>query len=76
MERYDKRKIPYTKASIIELEVQYAIDAAPNGWGEHCSDYIIRFEKALKAHLGVKYAIATSSCTWACVPSGSDPAIR
>jgi perosamine synthetase len=59
------RKIPYTKPSITELEVQYASDAAANGWGEHCYEYIIRFEEAFKAHLGVKYAIATSSCTGA-----------
>ena len=59
------RKIPYTKPSITELEVQYATDAAANGWGEHCYGYIIRFEEAFKAHLGVKYAIATSSCTGA-----------
>ena len=59
------RKIPYTKPSITELEVQYATDAAANGWGEHCYDYIVRFEEEFKAHLGVKYAIATSSCTGA-----------
>ena len=59
------RKIPYTKPSITSLEVEYATDAAANGWGEHCYDYIIRFEEAFKAHLGVKYAIATSSCTGA-----------
>lgn len=58
-------KIPYTKPSITELEVEYATDAASNGWGEHCYDYIIRFEEAFKAHLGVRYAIATSSCTGA-----------
>ena len=59
------RNIPYTKPSITELEVQYATDAAANGWGEHCYDYIIRFEEAFKSHLKVKYAIATSSCTGA-----------
>ncbi|MFN7677712.1 MAG: DegT/DnrJ/EryC1/StrS family aminotransferase [Cyanobacteriota bacterium] len=59
------RKIPYTKPSITDLEVQYATDAARNGWGEHCYDYILRFEEAFQAHLGVKYAIATSSCTGA-----------
>ena len=32
------RKIPYIKPSITELEVQYATDAATNGWGEHCYD--------------------------------------
>ena len=56
-------RIPYSKPSITELEVTYATDAARNGWGEHCYEYITRFEEAFKAHLGVKYAIATSSCT-------------
>lgn len=60
-----KRRIPYTKPSIAELEVSYATDAAANGWGEHCYDYSIRFEDAVRAHLGVDYLIATSSCTGA-----------
>lgn len=60
-----KSRIPYTKPSITELEVRYATDAAANGWGEKCYEYINRFEGAFKAHLGVKYAIATSSCTGA-----------
>lgn len=58
-------KIYYTKPSITELEIRYATDAAANGWGEHCYEYITRFEEAFKVHLGVKYAIATSSCTGA-----------
>jgi len=60
-----KSRIYYTKPSITELEVRYATDAAANGWGEKCNEYINRFEEAFKAHLGVKYAIATSSCTGA-----------
>ena len=60
-----KNKIPYTKPSITELEIKYATDAASNGWGNNCYAYIDRFEKAFKEHLGVKYAIATSSCTGA-----------
>ncbi|MBF0103087.1 MAG: DegT/DnrJ/EryC1/StrS aminotransferase family protein [Desulfobacterales bacterium] len=60
-----KSRIYYTKPSITELEVAYATDAARNGWGERCYEYITRFEEAFKAHLGVKYAIATSSCTGA-----------
>ncbi len=59
------KRIYYTKPSITELEVEYVTDAARNGWGEHCYEYITRFEEAFKAHLGVKYAIATSSCTGA-----------
>ncbi|RLA50192.1 MAG: glutamine--scyllo-inositol aminotransferase [Gammaproteobacteria bacterium] len=60
-----KPRIHYTKPSITELEISYATDAAANGWGEKCYEYINRFEEAFKAHLGVKYAIATSSCTGA-----------
>lgn len=58
-------RILYTKPSVTELEVRYAADAAANGWGEHCYDYINRFEAAFKDHLGVTHALATSSCTGA-----------
>ena len=58
-------RIYYTKPSITEKEVEYATDAARNGWGERCYEYIARFEEAFKKHLGVKYAVATSSCTGA-----------
>lgn len=58
-------RILYTKPSITELETRYAADAAANGWGEHCYDYINRFEAAFKEHLGTEFAIATSSCTGA-----------
>lgn len=60
-----KSKILYTKPSITELEIQYATDAAKNGWGERCYDYINRFENVFCEYLGVKHAIATSSCTGA-----------
>jgi perosamine synthetase len=60
-----KPRIRYTKPSITEKEVEYATDAARNGWGERCYEYINRFEEMFKSHLGVKYAIATSSCTGA-----------
>jgi perosamine synthetase len=60
-----KPRIYYTKPSITELEVEYATDAARNGWGDRCYEYINRFEEAFKTHLGVNYAIATSSCTGA-----------
>jgi len=60
-----KSRIHYTKPSITELEVRYATDAAANGWGERCYEYIDRFEHAFQKHLGTKHAIATSSCTGA-----------
>ena len=58
-------RIPYTKPSITQIEIDYATDAARSGWGEHCYEYIYRFQNAFSAHLGVKHAIATSSCTGA-----------
>ncbi len=60
-----KSPIAYTRPSISELEVAYATDAARNGWGPRCYDYIHRFEKDFATHLGVDRAIATSSCTGA-----------
>jgi perosamine synthetase len=60
-----KSRILYTKPSITDLEVRYATDAAANGWGDKCYDYINRFEELFNQHLGVQYAIATSSCTGA-----------
>jgi perosamine synthetase len=59
------QRIYYTKPSITELEIEYANDAVRNGWGDRCYEYIRRFEEAFKKHLGVKYVIATSSCTGA-----------
>lgn len=58
-------RIFYTKPSITAREVELATDAAANGWGAACYEYIARFEQAFAAHLGVRYAIATSSCTGA-----------
>lgn len=60
-----KNRIYYTKPSITELEIRYATDAATSGWGEHCYDYIHRFERQFCEYLGVRYAIATSSGTGA-----------
>ena len=45
-------RIFYTKPSITEKEVKYATDAARYGWGEHCYEYINRFEELFKQHLG------------------------
>lgn len=60
-----KDKILYTKPSITDLEIKYASDAAKYGWGDNCYKYIDKFEDLFKSHLGVKHAIATSSCTGA-----------
>ena len=60
-----KPSIAYTKPSITDLEVAYATDAARHGWGERCYEYLARFERDFAKHLGVDFAIATSSCTGA-----------
>lgn len=60
-----KPRIHYTKPSITSLEVHYATDAAENGWGERCYDYIHKFEHLFAEHLGIEFAVATSSCTGA-----------
>ena len=58
-------RIPYTKPSITKLEEEFANDAVKNGWGNDCYAYINKFERDFANYLGVKYAIATSSCTGA-----------
>ena len=60
-----KPRILYTKPSITDREIAYTTDAATNGWGDRCYEYIHRFEAGFCSHLDVKYAIATSSCTGA-----------
>lgn len=59
------KPIAYAKPSIGELEKLYVCDAIENGWGVSCYDYIYKFEDSFKEYLGVKHAIATSSCTGA-----------
>ena len=41
-------RIYYTKPSITDLEVIYVTDAAKNGWGDKCYDYLfnLRFQNA------------------------------
>ena len=59
------RKIYYTKPSIGERELEFAMDAVRTGWGEHCYDYIKKFEGGFSSYLGVRHSVATSSCTGA-----------
>jgi perosamine synthetase len=58
-------KIPITRPSITNLEIEYVQDAITNGWGSKCYDYINRFEKQFAAYEETKFALATSSCTGA-----------
>ena len=51
--------------SISAKEAAYAFDAASNGWNSEWSKYLTKFEKKFAEYIGVKYALATSSCTGA-----------
>ena len=51
--------------SISFREVVYSFDAAVNGWNNEWSKYLKSFEKQFAEYVGVKYAMATSSCTGA-----------
>ena len=57
------KSILLSGSSISPLEIYYAADAALTGWNEKCFDYLKRFEATVCKTLGVKYAIATPSCT-------------
>lgn len=62
---HKSQRIALSRPSITELELSCMADAAANGWGEHCYDYIERFQRVFTQALKVSYAIATSSCTGA-----------
>lgn len=51
--------------SITPREVSYVTDAVSRGWNHNHSDYINQFEKYFAEFVGVKHAMATSSCTGA-----------
>lgn len=51
--------------SISAREAVYAHDAAAHGWNRNWSKYLTSFEAAFADYVGVKHAIATSSCTGA-----------
>jgi perosamine synthetase len=59
------RKVLAAKPSITKREIEYVNDAICNGWGEHCYDYLNRFENEFKAYQNSPYGLATSSCTGA-----------
>ncbi|MBB73435.1 MAG: glutamine--scyllo-inositol aminotransferase [Planctomycetaceae bacterium] len=58
-------RIRIAKPWISNLEISYVQDAVSNGWGEKCYTYIKKLEKRFSEYLGIKHAVATSSCTGA-----------
>jgi perosamine synthetase len=59
------RKILAAKPSITSREIDYVTDAITNGWGEHCYDYLLKFENAFRLYQNSPHGFATSSCTGA-----------
>ena len=51
--------------SISAREIIYTNDAVRYGWNNQWANYLKEFEKSFADYIGVKYAIATSSCTGA-----------
>jgi perosamine synthetase len=51
--------------SISAREVAYALDAVRHGWNRRWSGYLDSFERSFADYVGVKHALATSSCTGA-----------
>ena len=51
--------------SISEKEIYYSFDATKEGWNSKFNYYISKLEEKFAKYIGVKYAIATSSCTGA-----------
>lgn len=51
--------------SVSLREVSYATDAARYGWNDQWSKYLKAFESSFSEYVGVRHALATSSCTGA-----------
>lgn len=61
----DGQEILTAGPSISPLEIGYTESAVRSGWNRKHSDFITRFEKEVSSFLGVRHAMATSSCTGA-----------
>ena len=56
-------RIPIAGPSITQREIDYATDAAANGWYDRAGEYPRRFEEAFAEYIGVKHAVSLPSCT-------------
>lgn len=65
MSSSESSRIAYTRPSVTPREVELVTDAARNGWGDKCYEYIGKFERVFAKHVGAPYAVSTSSCTGA-----------
>ena len=58
-------RIHYVKPSITDLEMNLVTKAMQEAWGQNAGKYVTLFEAEFAEVVGVKHAIATSSCTGA-----------
>ncbi|MBC8325960.1 MAG: DegT/DnrJ/EryC1/StrS family aminotransferase [Verrucomicrobia subdivision 3 bacterium] len=56
-------RIPIAGPGITQREIDYATDAATNGWYARAGEYPHRFEAAFANYIGVKHAVSLPSCT-------------
>jgi perosamine synthetase len=56
-------RLPVAGPWITDKEVEYAADAARNGWYGRAGEYPARFEQAMADYLGVRHAVALPHCT-------------
>lgn len=61
----DREKLLTAGPSITQKEIDYVLDAVKNGWNKNWNCYLERFEDAFARFIGVRYALALSSCTGA-----------
>ena len=57
--------IPSAGPSITDLEVRLVTQAVRDGWYERMSDYLDQFERAFSDYTGMRYCLATNTCTGA-----------
>jgi perosamine synthetase len=56
-------RIPIAGPWITQKEIDYAADAARNGWYDTAGDYPKRFETAFADYVGTRFAVSLPSCT-------------
>lgn len=59
------KRILVSGPSITQKEIDYVAEATGNAWNENAYKYVREFENKFAEYVGVKYSIATSSCTGA-----------
>lgn len=60
-----RNKISFAGPSITQLELDYVLDGVKNGFYETFDQHVKKLEKTIAEYCGVKYAMATHTCTLA-----------